>query len=67
MPFLPLLLILAAYGAAILPGIIEKAGKGGTGEVRRKLFVSAVLSGLLFLNFIFQVSTRYRDVLQRFQ
>lgn len=67
MPFVPLLLILAAHGAALLPGIIERVRKGEAGDLRRRLVVSAVLSSLLFLNLLFQVSTRYRDVLQRFQ
>lgn len=67
MPFVPLLLILAAHGAALLPGIIERVRKGETGELRRRLVVSAILSSLLFLNLVFQVSTRYRDVLERFE
>lgn len=67
MPFLPLLLILAAYGAGLLPGIIERLRKGETGELRRRLLVSAALSALLFLNLVFQTATRYQDVLRRFQ
>ncbi len=66
MPFVPYMLILASYGATLLPGIIAGIKKRETGEMRGRLMIAAVLSSLLFLNFFYQVATRYRDVLQRF-
>ncbi len=65
-PFIPSLLILASYGASLLPGIIAEIKKGETGKIRGRLMTASVLSGLLFLNFIYQVTTRAQDVLQRF-
>ncbi|MDD5208152.1 MAG: glycosyltransferase family 39 protein [Elusimicrobiales bacterium] len=66
MPFIPSVLILASYGASLLPGVIEAVKKGEAGKMRGRLGAAAVCSGLLFLNLLYQVATRYRDVLGRF-
>ncbi|MBU2574020.1 MAG: glycosyltransferase family 39 protein [Elusimicrobia bacterium] len=66
MVFVPSMLILASYGATLLPGIIAGIKKRETEKIRGRLMTAGVLSCLLFLNFFYQIATRYRDVLQRF-
>lgn len=67
MPFIPSVLILASYGASLLPGIIEAVKRGEAGKIRGRLSSAAVCACLLFLNLLYQVATRYQDVMHRFR
>ncbi len=67
MPLMPVLLPLAAHGALLLPGLLERARRGALGEDGGKFKAALWTTALLFLNFFWQFATRYKDVLQRFQ
>lgn len=67
LPFVPFMLIFAAYGAALLPGIIDKIRRGQAGEVRNRLLAAGGVSALLALNSLYRVMTRFSDVVSRFQ
>jgi hypothetical protein len=67
MPFVPFMLILSAYGATLLPGIIEKLRAGQTAEIRGRLMAAGAAGLLLTLNSFYRVITRFSDVVGRFQ
>lgn len=66
MPFVPFMLILAAHGAALLPGLLERLRAGDTAGVRGKLLTVGTAWALLYANFFYRVATRWQDVLGRF-
>ena len=66
LPFVPFMLILAAHGAVLLPGLLERLRRRDTEGIAGRLAVSAAVSALLYLNFAYQVLTRWRDVAGRF-
>lgn len=66
MPFVPFMLILAAHGALLLPGLIERLRARDTKGIAGKLAVSAAVCALLYINFAYQLVTRWKDVAGRF-
>lgn len=66
MPFVPFLLVLAAHGAVLLPGLAARLRARDTAGIAGKLAVSAAVSLLLYMNFVYQVLTRWKDVAGRF-
>ncbi|HCC47212.1 MAG TPA: hypothetical protein DEQ38_03720 [Elusimicrobia bacterium] len=65
-PFASAMLVLAAHGAALLPGLLAKVRSGGAGEIKGRLYAAVSVTALLYLNFLYQLLTRYRDVTSRF-
>ena len=66
MPFVPFMLILAAHGAMLLPGLAQRLRARETAGIAGKLAVSAAVTALLYVNFAYQVFTRWKDVAGRF-
>lgn len=66
MPFVPFLLILAAHGAALLPGLLARLRARDTAGIAGKLAVAAAVIALLYANFAYRLVTRWQDVLGRF-
>jgi len=66
-PIVPFIIILASYGFYLLPEIICKLKTGDIKDISKKLTISVILTFLLFANFIMQIITRYKDVLNRFK
>jgi hypothetical protein len=66
MPFVPFLLLFAAHGAALLPGLIARLRSRDFSGIGAKLLVSGLVCGLLYINFAYRVALRWRDVLGRF-
>ena len=66
MPFLPMVIMLAGHGAALLPGVIAdlKARRGAA--LRGPLLAAVITGSLLALNFAWQTATRMGDVVKRF-
>lgn len=67
MPFVPFMLILAAYGASLVPGILAAFRTRKTGTMRGKLITSGILIALLLSNSLYRIAIRFHDVTQRFQ
>lgn len=66
LPLMPAAIMLAGYGAALLPGAIAdlKARRGAA--LRGPLGAAVLVAGLLVFNLLYQVATRFEDVLKRF-
>lgn len=66
LPLVPAMLLLAAHGALLLPGLLARIKAGDTAGIRGPLAAGAIASLLLFVNFAYQVLTRLGDVAGRF-
>lgn len=65
-PLVPAMLVLAAHGALLLPGLAEKLKRGEAAGIKGELAAAASAILFLFGNFIYQAATRYGDVAGRF-
>lgn len=66
LPFVPAALMLAGYGAALLPGVIAELKERRAAALKGSLLAAAIVSALLVLNLLYQAGTRASDVVKRF-
>jgi 4-amino-4-deoxy-L-arabinose transferase-like glycosyltransferase len=67
MPFVPFMLVLAAYGAVKVPEIMAAFREGKAGAMSGRLATAGLISGAMIANSLVKTATRLQDVLQRFQ
>ena len=66
MPIVPFLLVLAAHGALLLPGLLERLRARDTAGIRGRLIAAGTACALLYANFFYRIAVRWQDVLGRF-
>lgn len=66
MPFVPFLLLLAAHGAMLLPGLLQRVRAHDTADIHGKLLTAGAACALLYANFFYRIAIRWQDVLGRF-
>lgn len=66
MPLVPAMMTLAAHGAMLLPGLLARLRARDTGDIAGRLAAAAAAAALLYINFAYQLITRWGNVSGRF-